>query len=114
VKSRHTDVLKHLEPCTTSVAQPQALARLVGWKMTPQRAGATDALLEVREEGCGGCGSGEAQAAGGAEEPALSSHESDERSAPELKREGHFCPSLPPITPSSVVCTVLWQSRKSW
>jgi hypothetical protein len=38
--------------------QPQALARLVGWKMTLKKLRAANALLDVREESCrggGGC-----------------------------------------------------------
>ena len=40
--------------------QPQALARLVGWKMTLKELDAAYALLEVREESCRGGGRCEA------------------------------------------------------
>jgi hypothetical protein len=41
---------------------PQALARLVGWKVTAKRTRAADALLAVRQESCRGGGSGEPEA----------------------------------------------------
>ena len=49
----------------------EALARLVGWSVTLKELALSDALLKLREEGCGGCGGCEAQAPWSAEESAL-------------------------------------------
>ena len=51
--------------------QPQALARLVGWKVTLSELAPRSALLEERAESCRSGRSCEAEAAGSAKEYAL-------------------------------------------
>jgi len=51
--------------------EPEALARLVGWFSDAEGARASDALLEVREEGCRGGGRRQAKVPRYPEEPAL-------------------------------------------